>query len=828
MSSQATDSNDQRYDGRRLDIDLPGIWQTVWRKRNVVLGTTALCFALATVFVLVAKPRYTGEAKVLVENQENYFTRPAGQAESAAQGQGPDQEAIASQVQVVTSRDLGREAIRALGLKGNPFYDPLAGGGGLLGNLLSLLGLSRAPTHPEDRILDNYFDALAVFPVPKSRVLQIEFKAPDADLAAKGANTIADLYIDMQSQAKRERAKAAAESLGTLVAELRKQVAQSEARLEAFRASSGLMLGANNMTLPTQALSDINGQLSTARSVQAEAQARAKSIRDGIRNGRLTEMPDIAKDDLIRRISEQRINLRAQLALESRTLGPQHPRIKDLNAQLATLDADLRAAAERAARALENEAKIAGGRVDNLAAAVDQQRRSIGNASGDEVRLRELDRDVKLQKDQLEANITKYQEAVARQDSASTPGDARVISRAVAPQLPSFPKKLPIIVLATLAGLILSIGAVLMREFLTGNSFVPNGPDGSYAPPSPRYDPDPRPGRGTARMFSEAAASSAPAANPETRLGAEPDVRPDPRSDVRAAAADPLPEASLHPLSEAKAEASPEISPEVSSKASRIRSLFALPVLASLFAGWRKPKTVEDSKAVLAVPVLTEPVPQPMSQSVSQPKSLAEPVAEAEAPLETRQSFAIVARGLLEVAQADYATRVMTVATDAMLDSRETAYPLARELANEARTILIDFRRSPARTHLEGLSDLLSGEASFEDVIHRDRGSRLHVLEAGEGSVVIGEDLEAVIDALSQTYEFLVLSAPPVADDGITKGLAPAADFVCVVAPIAGPPAVALGALLVEAGAGEAIVVSPEVMPDMPRPHRRPMVSDAA
>lgn len=771
MSSQATDSNDQRYDGRTLDLDLPGIWRTVWRKRNVILGTTALCFALATAFVLVVKPRYTGEAKVLIENQENYFTRPE-RVQTESSGQAPDQEAVASQVQVVTSRDLGREAIRALGLRGNSYYDPLAGGS-LLGNLLSLLGVSRTPANPEDRILDNYFDALAVFPVPKSRVLQIEFKAPDPDLAAKGANTIADLYIDMQSQAKRERAKAAAESLGTLVGELRKQVAQSEAKLEAFRASTGLILGANNMTLPTQALSDINGQLATARSAQAESQAKAKLLRDAIRSGRLTDMPDIAKDDLIRRISEQRINLRAQLALESRTLGPQHPRIKDLMAQLATLDADLRTAAERSARALENDAKIAGARVDNLVAAVDQQRRSVGNASGDEVRLRELDRDVKLQKDQLESNITKYQEATARQESASTPGDARVISRAVAPQLPSFPKKLPIIVMATLAGLVLSIGAVLMREFLTGNSFVPNGPEGTYAPPAPRHDPDPRPSRTTDVV------DTASADRPVT-----PDVRVEPRPDPRPT-----------------------------------RSLFALPALASLFAGWRKSKT-EDAKPEPEpdVPVMPEPVPVPP----------AEPMVEVDVPADTRLSVATVARRLLDTAEIEYATRVMTVPTDAALDSRETAYPLARELANEARTILLDFRRSPLREHREGLSDLLTGDASFEEVIHRDRGSRLHVLEAGEGSVLIGEDLEAIIDALSQTYEFLVLSMPPVADDGITKGLAPAADCVCVVSPAMGPVATALGSSLVEAGAGEAVVMQTSPAPEMPRPSRRPVVSDAA
>ena len=42
--------------------------------------------------------------------------------------------------------------------------------------------------------------------------------------------------------------------------------------------------------------------------------------------------------------------VRAQLALESRPLLPAHPRIKELNAQLEDLDAQIKASAERVVR----------------------------------------------------------------------------------------------------------------------------------------------------------------------------------------------------------------------------------------------------------------------------------------------------------------------------------------------------------------------------------------------------------------------------------------------------------------------------------------------
>ena len=72
-----------------------------------------------------------------------------------------------------------------------------------------MLGLKRSPAEqaPEDRIFETYFDRLTVFNVTKSRVLQIEFVSQDPELAARGANTIASLYINVQSKAKRESAR---------------------------------------------------------------------------------------------------------------------------------------------------------------------------------------------------------------------------------------------------------------------------------------------------------------------------------------------------------------------------------------------------------------------------------------------------------------------------------------------------------------------------------------------------------------------------------------------------------------------------------------------
>lgn len=109
-----------------------------------------------------------------------------------------------------------------------------------------------------------------------------------------------------------------------------------------------------------------------------------------------------------------------------------------------------------------------------------------------------------------------------------------------------------------------------------------------------------------------------------------------------------------------------------------------------------------------------------------------------------------------------------------------------------------------------GLRELLDGTASFTDVIHRDPASRLHVLGAGTEGPFDVFKIRAVLDALAETYGFLLIVAPPLDRNGFTEALVSSADFVVLAL-----PAVLQGSLLIEtqtrlleAGAGEVLPIN--------------------
>jgi Mrp family chromosome partitioning ATPase len=202
-------------------------------------------------------------------------------------------------------------------------------------------------------------------------------------------------------------------------------------------------------------------------------------LRGLIRSGRPIESSDIANSESMRRLIEQRSTLRSQLAEQSTTLLDQHPRIKELKAQIAEVDHAILREGERLARQLDNDANIAGDRMETLAASLDSAKKIAAQTTGQDLELRALERDAKAERDLLESYLAKYREATARENINAAPPEARIISRASPAIKPAFPKKLPTVLIAAFAGFALSAGFIV-----TGALLAPPPPDNRLAQPS--------------------------------------------------------------------------------------------------------------------------------------------------------------------------------------------------------------------------------------------------------------------------------------------------------------------------------------------------------
>ncbi|VVC54859.1 Lipopolysaccharide biosynthesis protein [Beijerinckiaceae bacterium RH AL1] len=774
------------------EIDLRAIGGALRRRLGLLVVVAVAACLLIAVIVNVITPRYTA-AQILLENQETFFTRPdRTNVQQTDVAQQLDAEAVASQVQLMTSRDIARKAIKQLGLEGNDEFDPKIGA---FRRVLILLGLVKDPTQEtrDARIVTNFLDKLVVYSPAKTRVIAIEFQSRDPELAARAANTIATLYLKGQSEAKRQTAQDSADALQAQIADLRTRLVKADDDRERYRLQTGLLAGTNNMTITGQQLAEINTDLSKARTLQADAQAKAQMIRDLLRRGQAADVPDVINNDTVRRIAEQRVQVEGQLALESRTLLPGHPRMQALEAQVKEYDRALKGAAKQAATTLENEATIAGARVKNLESVLAQQKTAAGTSNADEVHLRALDRAADSLKEQLESSTTKYQEALARASSDATPADARIIQSAVPPQEPSFPKKLPFIAFGTLAVLALAVGIIVAGELI-------GGPAPAYAAPQAQVEEEER--HETPAPASFAWEEPAPRLRRTRRVTTPAVTTPAVTEDDDVVFA-PAPAATTR-------------------RPSALKDLLAGGLIAAIVERVRAfGRSADDSR------VGDEAVDDRFASSdgvgwEAAPKGAADRTGADLAPAAAAQPVDIAPTVDRIVAAHVPGRGLHVVGAGIAAENPGVLIALARALAERGRTVIVDLDRSPGKlaplarsgaeggdaiASLTGLSELLGGNASFAEVIHRDHASRLHFIPTGRLEADF-RDFDLILDALTATYDFIVMLAPAYPQSEIAKIMAPYADFV-VLAPLAGSDDGALGRIereLADAGAREVLI----------------------
>jgi tyrosine-protein kinase Etk/Wzc len=468
--------------------DMRSLGRALWQKKTRILGFTLLAAAVAFLVVNAITPRYRSEARLLLETRENVFLRAEADKNAGDRGALIDPEAVTSQIQLVLSRDLAREVIKKEKLGDNPEFAPTPGSVSSLKTILGLFGLVRDPStmSNEERTLEAFYDRLNVYAVEKSRVISINFSSANPELAARVANTIAQTYLKMQQTAKQDQTRAAGNWLAEEIEKMRKKVAEAEAKVEQYRVKSNLFVGSNNSSLPNQQLTEINSQISAARGQKADLEARARQLRQLVRSGRPIESSDIANSESMRRLIEQRITLRSHLAEQSTTLLDRHPRIKELKAQILEIDRQIRAEGERLARQLDNDARVAGDRLETLTASLNTVKKQASQTNEQDVQLRALEREAKTQRELLESYLAKYREAAARDNINAAPPEARIISRATPAIKPDYPKKLPTILIAAFAAFALSAGFTVTGALLASEP-VPY----SYAYASASYGAPP-------------------------------------------------------------------------------------------------------------------------------------------------------------------------------------------------------------------------------------------------------------------------------------------------------------------------------------------------
>ncbi|RVH82159.1 GumC family protein, partial [Sinorhizobium medicae] len=457
-----------------VDIDLGGLFRAIWQRRVRVLLVTVGAAAVSFAAARMVAPDYQGETRVLIESREPEFSG-SNQVSQSGSDRMFDESGILSQVQVLRSADLIKQVARNMKLHEREEFDPSARPSAA-SDLLVMLGLKKNPLDlpPEERVLKEFNEKLQVYQVEKSRVIAIAFTSKDPKLAAAIPNEMADVYRSLQSGAKLDSNSDASRWLEPEIANLREKVREAEAKVAIYRAESGLLPTGETQNFATRQLTDISTELARVRAERANAAARAEGMRTALADGRPADtLADIVGSPMIQRLKESRSNVQSQIADLSPALLDGHPRLKGLKSQLEGIEAQIRSETRKILASLENEAKVGQLREQQLVQQLNTLKAQSAQAGEEEVGLRALEREAAAQRQLLETYLARYREATSRTVANATPADARVISRAVIPTSQSFPKVLPITIVAAFASFLVSCVVIMLRELFSGRALRP-------------------------------------------------------------------------------------------------------------------------------------------------------------------------------------------------------------------------------------------------------------------------------------------------------------------------------------------------------------------
>jgi polysaccharide biosynthesis transport protein len=231
-------------------------------------------------------------------------------------------------------------------------------------------------------------------------------------------------------------------------------------------------------TLNDVQLTELTSEFTKASGVRSEADARATAAKEQMQRGTAESNPDVQKSQIIPRLSEQRVRLERQVSELSATLMPGHPRMKQVQGDLASLKRQIDVEVRKIVDALDRDAKIAADREKTLQAKIAQVKVRVTNTAPLDVELKSLEDVAKATRAELERVQTALKAAISNESTGGSQVEARIVQRAIPMNEKVWPKPAFFGPLVALALMLVGLAWSVTRAIVSGPRGGASGPTG--------------------------------------------------------------------------------------------------------------------------------------------------------------------------------------------------------------------------------------------------------------------------------------------------------------------------------------------------------------
>lgn len=501
--------------------------------RKLIVGTTLAGAVLGVMVALATPKKYESNAEILIDPRDIKISD-----RDLVAGGLPNDAAMAiieNQIRVMFSGPVLRDVVEKLHLETDPEFN---GSGGGIANPLSILRAllsGGGGAGDNDRLMaqttENLARKLSISRGGKNFVVSVGATTQDPLKSAKIANTMVDVYLKAAGDLQSGTAGRAETEINSRLAELRANVEAAERKVEDYKSGNDLV-DAQGRLISDDEIIRINELLTAARARTIELKAKADSMAQVDANAVLTSgLPEFVTSSVLSELRGQYAQLNQQAESLATSLGPRHPQLLAVQAQLEGARRQIAAEIRRLGQAMQVELRRAVQQEQELAGNLAQAKARQATVSDKQVGLRELEREAAVQRNVYENYLLRARET-AEQKTLNT-ANVQVISAAQPPLQPAGASRAVIAGGLTVLGFLTGVALGALRGLLAsmrGRGDAPTRPS-----PYPGGRPlAPRPRKRRMRFLDDFAPrgdalSVAPAAAaPVAAMAATPPIPPQP------------------------------------------------------------------------------------------------------------------------------------------------------------------------------------------------------------------------------------------------------------------------------------------------------------
>ncbi len=471
------------------ELDWLKLGRTLWRRKLFLASLIGIVMCLTAAYVGTLAPGYLAESQVML-NQGPSQVVDIPEVVAATP---PDEQGLQGQVVLITSRSMAERLVDRLNLQLLPEFNPALqqGEGGLASwlspaRLVPVALLDHLPkawadslivANPDAQmsdqaratvlrteIVDRTLGHIQAAPAGQTTVIGLSFISADPQLAALGANALSELFLEAQLETKQSASRQAREFLEQEIVRLRASVSAAEEAIQAYRRKTGLV-NAGPEPVDAQQMAGLTAQLVLSRSERAQSEARLRQVERLVTsNPNLEAASQLLDSPSLTALRAREIEVNAQMAELANEFGERHPTMVNLRSELASIGQRTRVEIQQIVQRLRDEVQVLRSRESALAGNIEGLKAQLGTLNEAGIQLAALERDAQGDRQLLDTYTNRVKE-IASQEKAQSP-DARIISRAVVPNEPTYPRRPMIFGVAFFGSLLLGSLVVFGLERL--------------------------------------------------------------------------------------------------------------------------------------------------------------------------------------------------------------------------------------------------------------------------------------------------------------------------------------------------------------------------